>query len=66
MQLFKRVEPKRTWLKNEIGEKLGCMLDEEKVSVRPVTLVRMRVTAKAHQLIFKELLRELCPRPVLE
>ncbi|WP_335098381.1 hypothetical protein [Nostoc sp.] len=44
--------PRANAAENEISEKLGCMLDEEKASVRPVTLVRMRVTAKAHQATF--------------
>jgi len=56
------MKAKRTRLKNSDR----CKLGEKKVSGRPVTLVQMRVTAKVARLFFKELLRELCPPPVLE
>ncbi len=55
--VFTRIEPKRTRLKNEIGEKLGEFLDAEKVANRPIRLVRSRVSAKAAKLLFKELVK---------
>jgi len=57
--VFTRIEPQRTRLNNEIGSRLGEIMDAEKLSGRPVQLVRSRVAAKAVKLLFKELVREL-------
>jgi hypothetical protein len=57
--VFTRIEPQRARLKNEIGSRLGEIMDAEKLSGRPVRLVRSRVAAKAVKLLFKELVREL-------
>ena len=57
--IFTRIEPARTRLANDIGARLGKIIDEEKLSGRPVRLVRSRVAAKAVKLLFKELVREL-------
>lgn len=57
--VFTRVEPKNSRLKNEIGEKLGKQLDDEKAAGRPPRLVRSRIAAKAAKLLFKELVKEL-------
>ncbi|MEG4198599.1 IS110 family transposase [Microcoleus sp. Pol12A5] len=57
--IFTRIEPARTRLANDIGDQLGAIMDEEKLSGRPVRLVRSRVAAKAVKLLFKELVREL-------
>jgi transposase len=57
--VFTRIEPQRTRLNNEIGARLGEIMDVEKLSGRPVRLVRSRVAAKAVKLLFKELVREL-------
>lgn len=54
--IFTRIEPKRSRLKNPIGQLLGAKLDEEKAQGRPVKLVRSRIAAKAVRLLFKELL----------
>lgn len=55
--VFTRIEPKRTRLKNEIGEKLGEFLDVEKVAGKPIRLVRSRTAARAAKLLFKELVK---------
>ncbi|MEG5048035.1 IS110 family transposase [Microcoleus sp. B4-C1] len=57
--IFTRVEVKRARMGNDIGDRLGEIMDEEKASGRPVRLVRSRVAAKAVKLLFKELVREL-------
>ena len=57
--VFTRIEPQRARLKNEIGSRLGEIMDAEKLSGRPVRLVRSRVAAKAVKLLFKELVHEL-------
>ena len=57
--LFTRIEPKNRRLSNDIGNRLGEILDSEKASGRPVKLARSRVIAKAVKILFKELVREL-------
>ncbi len=57
--VFTRIEPKRSRLKNDIGQKLGQELDEEKTKGIPVRLVRSRISAKAARLLFKELINSL-------
>jgi len=57
--VFTRIEPQRARLKNEIGSRLGEIMDAEKLSGRPVRLVRSRVAAKAVKMLFRELVREL-------
>ncbi|MEG4454392.1 IS110 family transposase [Microcoleus sp. N9_A1] len=57
--IFTRVEVKRARMANDIGDRLGQIMDEEKASGRPVRLVRSRVAAKAVKLLFKELVYEL-------
>jgi hypothetical protein len=57
--IFTRIEPQRRRLKNDIGDRLGEIMDAEKASGRPVRLVRSRVAAKAVKLLFKELVHEL-------
>ncbi|MCY7383317.1 MAG: transposase [Microcoleus sp. CAN_BIN18] len=57
--VFTRIEPHRSRLKNDIGDRLGKLIDAEKASGRPVKLVRSRIAAKAVKLLFKELVREL-------
>lgn len=57
--VFTRLEVKKCRLANDIGVKLGEIMDAEKLSGRPVRLVRSRVAAKAVKLLFKELVREL-------
>ncbi len=57
--VFTRIEPKQRRLKNDIGDRLGTIIDAEKASGRPVKLVRSRVAAKAVKLLFKELIYEL-------
>jgi hypothetical protein len=56
--IFTRIEPQRCRLANDIGDRLGQIMDEEKLSGRPVKLVRSRVAAKAVKLLFKELVHE--------
>ncbi len=58
--VYCRLEPKRSRLKNEIGQSLGALLDAEKASGRGVKLVRMRVAAKAVKLLFRELVKAIC------
>ena len=41
------------------GDRLGQIMDEEKLSGRPVRLIRSRVAAKAVKKLFRELVREL-------
>ncbi|MEG4319744.1 MULTISPECIES: transposase [unclassified Microcoleus] len=62
--VFTRIEPQRCRLKNDIGDRLGKIIDAEKFifvglveksSGRPVRLIRSRVAAKAVKLLFKEL-----------
>ena len=57
--VFTRIESRRCRLANDIGVKLGGIINAEKLSGRPVRLVRSRVAAKAVKLLFKELVREL-------
>ncbi len=57
--IFTRIEPQQRRLANDIGDRLGTIMDVEKLSGRPVRLVRSRVAAKAVKLLFKELVREL-------
>ena len=57
--MFTRIEPKRRRLKNDIGDRLGKLIDAEKASGRPVKLVRSLIAAKAVKLLFKELVYEL-------
>jgi len=57
--LFTRIEPKRSRLKNEMGQLLGETLNTEKKH-RPVKLARSRVCSKAVELLFRELVREIC------
>ncbi|MEG4335438.1 transposase [Microcoleus sp. AT9_A2] len=57
--IFTRIEPKRARMANNIGDRLGEIMDSEKLSGRPVRLVRSRVAAKAVKLLFKELVQEL-------
>ncbi len=57
--IFTRIEPRRCRLANDIGDRLGEIMDTEKLSGRPVRLVRSRVAAKAVKSLFKELVREL-------
>ena len=57
--IFTRIEPQRSRLNNDIGDRLGELMDLEKASGRPVRLVRSRVAAKAVKILFKELVREL-------
>jgi len=57
--IFTRIEPLRCRLANDIGLRLGEIMDVEKLSGRPVRLVRSRVAAKAVKLLFKELVREI-------
>jgi hypothetical protein len=57
--IFTRIEPQRCRLANDIGDRLGEIMDAEKLSGRPVRLIRSRVAAKAVKLLFKELVGEL-------
>lgn len=57
--LFTRIEPPRKRLKTPIGKFLGERLDNEKKH-KPVKLARSRVCAKAVDLLFRELVKELC------
>lgn len=54
--IFTRIEPKRTRLRNPIGQHLGAMLDLEKERNVPVKLARSRVCAKAVRILFYELI----------
>jgi hypothetical protein len=53
--VFTRIEAVRSRPKNDIGQKLGEMLDYEKAH-KPVKLARSRVAAKAAALLFNPLL----------
>lgn len=57
--LFTRIEPDRSRVKNAIGKLLGEILDFEKKH-RPIKLARLRACSKAADLLFKELVKELC------
>jgi transposase len=57
--LFTRIEPKKNRVKNETGLFLGELLDLEKKH-RPVKLARSRVCSKAVDLLFRELVKEIC------
>jgi len=61
--VFTRLEVKRCRMANDIGDRLGEIMDAEKASGRPVRLVRSRVAAKAVKMLFKELVRELVHNP---
>jgi hypothetical protein len=56
--VFTRIEVMRMRPKNDIGKKLGEMLDYEKVH-KPVKLARSRVAAKAATMLFKELVASI-------
>lgn len=57
--LFTRIEPKRSRLKNSTGAYLGEILDSEKQRC-PVKLARSRVCSKAADLLFQDLVKEIC------
>jgi hypothetical protein len=57
--VYTRIEPKRSRLKNDIGQQLGSQLDAEKASGRPAKLIRNRIAAKAARLLFRELVKGL-------
>jgi len=50
--IFTRIEPSQERLKNDIGDRLGQLIDFEKASGRPVRLILERVAAKAVKLLF--------------
>lgn len=55
--VFSRLEVKRCRLDNEIHTQLCEFLDAEKVSGKPIRLVRSRVASKAVKLLFRELVK---------
>ncbi|MBE9209179.1 transposase [Nostoc sp. LEGE 06077] len=57
--VYTRLEPKRSRLKNEIGEFLGEKLVAEKEAGRPIKLVRMKIAGIGTRLLFRELVKEL-------
>ncbi|MEH2070532.1 MAG: transposase [Nostoc sp.] len=57
--VYTRIEPKRSRLKNDIGQQLGTQLDAEKAAGRPAKLIRNRIAAKAARLLFRELVKTL-------
>lgn len=57
--LFTRIEPKKNRLKNSTGVYLGEMVDREKQHC-PVKLARSRVCSRAADLLFQDLVKELC------
>lgn len=57
--LFTRIEPQKSRPKNATGRLLGSILDFEKKH-RPVKLARSRVCSKAADLLFNELVKEIC------
>lgn len=59
--IFTRIEPKKNRARNELGKFLGETLDKEKQH-RPVKLARSRLASKAVDLLFRELVKELCSR----
>jgi hypothetical protein len=60
--IFTRIEVVRARPKNDIGKKLGEMLDYEKAH-KPVKLARSRVAAKAAAMLFKELVASIDANP---
>lgn len=64
--VFTVIEPKRSRLKNKIGEELGKKIDEEKAAGRPARLVRSRVAAQGVKLLFNELVKYVCQNSGLE
>jgi hypothetical protein len=56
--IFTRIEIVKLRPKNDIGKKLGEMLDYEKAH-KPVKLARSRVAAKAAAMLFKELVASI-------
>jgi hypothetical protein len=56
--IFTRIEVVKLRPKNDIGKKLGEMLDYEKAH-KPVKLARSRVAAKAAAMLFKELVASI-------
>ena len=57
--MFTKLEVKRCRPKTAIGSSLGAIVDAEKATGKPISLVRMRVASKAARLLFKELVKEL-------
>lgn len=57
--VYTRLEPKRSRLKNEIGEFLGNKLVVEKEAGRPIKLVRMKIAAIGARLLFRELVKAI-------
>lgn len=57
--VFTAIEPKKRRLANGIQDRLGEKLDREKKQGRPVRLIRSRVSSKAAELLFKELVNEI-------
>lgn len=56
--LFTRIEPKKSRVKNALGNHIGELLDLEK-KTRPVKLARSRVCSKAAAILFRELVKEI-------
>lgn len=56
--LFTRIEPKKSRVKNPLGQHLGDLLDLEK-KTRPVKLARSRVCSKAAAILFRSLVKEI-------
>lgn len=56
--LFTRIEPKKSRVKNALGQQLGELLDTEKKKL-PVKLARSRVCSKAAAILFRELVTEI-------
>lgn len=57
--VFCRYEVRRARPKNEIGEKIGGLIDDLKASKCPIKKLRSKVSAKIAELLFKELVKEL-------
>lgn len=57
--VFTAIEPKKRRLNNGIMDKLGEKLDHEKTQGRPVRLIRSRVSSKAGEILFKELVNKI-------
>ncbi len=55
---FTRIEVRKLRLKNDLGEKLGALMDAEK-ACKPVQIARSRVIGIATRMLFKELVKEL-------
>ena len=57
--IFTKIEPRKSRLKNEIGQKLGRIFDEGKLQKQPIRKLRGKARGKTGDLLYKKLVAVL-------